>query len=477
MRIDILTVVPELLASPLNESILKRAQEKGLVEIHIHNIRDYTEDKHRTTDDYPFGGEAGMVMKIEPIYRCIEALKAEREYDEVIYTSPDGIRYDQHEANRLSTLDNLIILCGHYKGIDYRIREHLVTREISIGDYVLTGGELAACIIADSVIRIIPGAIGDEASALTDCFQDNLLAPPVYTRPAEFNGWKVPDVLLSGNFARIDRWKEEQAWERQAQTQRLIDVLMLVIPLLVSVACLIVAIILFLRYGREHKPSFDGEYWRDVPEKGTNPAVIARLIRWNKPDANDLTAVLMHLSNLGVVSISRESTIEERKILGDKERTVYRLGINPEKRATVELDSIDAKALDLVFDKIGVQYGSVTLDDIEAYAKDHAQSYVNSMELWQGTIGAEVDRRGFFEKAGESCKRAFQVAAAVLVVIGVGVGIIAENFMPLIGLVPGAIILLVFAHFMPRRSVEAVEIQARCDALKRWFKDLSLIHI
>lgn len=160
MRIDILTVVPELLASPLNESILKRAQEKGLVEIHIHNIRDYTEDKHRTTDDYPFGGEAGMVMKIEPIYRCIEALKAEREYDEVIYTSPDGIRYDQHEANRLSTLDNLIILCGHYKGIDYRIREHLVTREISIGDYVLTGGELAACIIADSVIRIIPGAIG-----------------------------------------------------------------------------------------------------------------------------------------------------------------------------------------------------------------------------------------------------------------------------------------------------------------------------
>ena len=163
MRIDILTVVPELLASPLNESILKRAQEKGLVEIHIHNIRDYTEDKHRTTDDYPFGGEAGMVMKIEPIYRCIEALKAEREYDEVIYTSPDGIRYDQHEANRLSTLDNLIILCGHYKGIDYRIREHLVTREISIGDYVLTGGELAACIIADSVIRIIPGAIGDEA--------------------------------------------------------------------------------------------------------------------------------------------------------------------------------------------------------------------------------------------------------------------------------------------------------------------------
>mgnify|MGYP000202087110 CR=1 FL=1 len=211
MRIDILTVVPELLASPLNESILKRAQEKGLVEIHIHNIRDYTEDKHRTTDDYPFGGEAGMVMKIEPIYRCIEALKAEREYDEVIYTSPDGIRYDQHEANRLSTLDNLIILCGHYKGIDHRIREHLITRELSIGDYVLTGGELAACVIADSVVRILPGAIGDEASALTDCFQDDLLAPPVYTRPAEFRGWRVPDVLLSGNFAEIDRWHDQQA--------------------------------------------------------------------------------------------------------------------------------------------------------------------------------------------------------------------------------------------------------------------------
>ena len=214
MRIDILTVVPELLQSPLNESILKRAQQKGLVEIHIHNIRDYTFDKHRQVDDYPFGGEAGMVMKPEPIFRCVEALQAERSYDEIIYTSPDGVRYDQHEANRLSTLENIVILCGHYKGIDYRVREHLITREISIGDYVLTGGELAAAIIADSVIRIIPGAIGDEASALTDCFQDNLLAPPVYTRPAEFNGWKVPDVLLSGNFAQIDRWKEQQAWER-----------------------------------------------------------------------------------------------------------------------------------------------------------------------------------------------------------------------------------------------------------------------
>ena len=214
MRIDILTVVPELLASPLNESILKRAQEKGLAEIVVHNIRDYTYDKHHQVDDYPFGGEAGMVMKPEPIFRCIEALKSQRDYDEIIYTSPDGIRYDQHEANRLSTLENIIILCGHYKGIDHRIREHLITREISIGDYVLTGGELAAAIIADSVVRILPGAIGDEASALTDCFQDNLLASPVYTRPAEFNGWTVPEVLLSGHAGNIRKWQEEQSLER-----------------------------------------------------------------------------------------------------------------------------------------------------------------------------------------------------------------------------------------------------------------------
>ena len=214
MRIDIITVVPELLASPLNESILKRAQESGHAEIYVHNLRDYTDDKRRTIDDYPFGGEAGMVMKIEPVYRCIEKLKAERDYDEIIFTSPDGITYNQHEANRLSLMKNIIILCGHYKGIDYRIREHLITREISIGDYVLTGGELAACVIADSVVRIIPGAIGDEGSALTDCFQDNLLAPPVYTRPAEFNGWKVPEVLLSGNFAQIEKWQDEQAYSR-----------------------------------------------------------------------------------------------------------------------------------------------------------------------------------------------------------------------------------------------------------------------
>ncbi|MBR6496188.1 MAG: tRNA (guanosine(37)-N1)-methyltransferase TrmD [Rikenellaceae bacterium] len=214
MRIDILTLVPELLHSPLNESILKRAQQKGLVEIHIHNIRDWTVDKHRTTDDYPFGGEAGMVMKIEPIYRCITELCSQRHYDEIIYTSPDGARFDQHEANRLSTLENIIILCGHYKGVDYRVREHLITKEISIGDFVMTGGELAAAVMADSVVRLLPGAIGDEASALTDCFQDNLLAPPVYTRPSDFNGWKVPEVLTSGNFAEIERWQETQSFER-----------------------------------------------------------------------------------------------------------------------------------------------------------------------------------------------------------------------------------------------------------------------
>ncbi|MBE6201381.1 MAG: tRNA (guanosine(37)-N1)-methyltransferase TrmD [Tidjanibacter sp.] len=214
MRIDILTVVPELLTSPLNQSILRRAQEKGLAEIVVHNIRDYTLSKHGQVDDYPFGGEAGMVMMIEPVYRLIEKLKSERHYDEIIFTSPDGITYNQQEANRLSTLGNIIILCGHYKGIDYRIREHLITREISVGDYVLTGGELAAAIIADSVVRLLPGAIGDEESALTDSFQDNLLAPPIYTRPAEFNGWKVPEVLLSGNFAKIEAWREEQAYER-----------------------------------------------------------------------------------------------------------------------------------------------------------------------------------------------------------------------------------------------------------------------
>ncbi|MBQ7041551.1 MAG: tRNA (guanosine(37)-N1)-methyltransferase TrmD [Muribaculaceae bacterium] len=214
MRIDILTVLPEMLGSPLGCSILKRAQNKGLAEIVVHNLRDYTTNKHRKVDDYPFGGEAGMVMQIEPIDRAISLLKSQRNYDEVIFTTPDGETFNQSMANSLSMLDNIIILCGHYKGIDYRIREHLITKEITIGDYVLTGGELPAAIIADAIVRLIPGAIGDEQSALSDSFQDNLLAPPVYTRPAEYNGWRVPDILLSGHQARIDEWKHEQALDR-----------------------------------------------------------------------------------------------------------------------------------------------------------------------------------------------------------------------------------------------------------------------
>mgnify|MGYP005951796393 FL=1 len=214
MRIDILTVLPEMFDSPLNCSILKRAQTKGLAEFHVHNLRDYTTNKHRKVDDYPFGGEAGMVMQVEPVDRCIAALKAEREYDEVIFTSPDGDLLDQHMANSMSLLNNIIILCGHYKGVDYRIREHLITREISIGDYVLTGGELPAIIISDAIVRLIPGVLGDEQSALSDSFQDNLLAAPDYTRPADYNGWRVPDILLSGHEARIAEWRHEQALER-----------------------------------------------------------------------------------------------------------------------------------------------------------------------------------------------------------------------------------------------------------------------
>ena len=214
MRIDILTVLPEMLEGPISCSILKRARDKGLAEIVVHNLREYTTNKHRKVDDYPCGGEAGRVMQIEPVDRCIEALKAERSYDEVIYTSPDGETFNQPMANAMSLLDNIIILCGHYKGVDYRIREHLITREISIGDYVLTGGEIPAVAIADAVVRLIPGVIGDEQSALSDSFQDNLLAPPVYTRPAEYKGWKVPDVLLSGHNARIEEWRHEQALER-----------------------------------------------------------------------------------------------------------------------------------------------------------------------------------------------------------------------------------------------------------------------
>ena len=214
MRIDIITVLPELLDGPLNNSILKRAQDKGLAEIVVHNLRDFTLDKHRRVDDYPFGGEAGMVMQIEPVDRAISYLKSQRDYDEVIFTSPDGDLFDQPMANSLSMLNNIIILCGHYKGIDYRIREHLITREISIGDYVLTGGEMPAAIIADAIVRLIPGAIGDEQSALSDSFQGNLWAPPVYTRPAGYKGWRVPDVLLSGHQRKIDEWKHEQAVER-----------------------------------------------------------------------------------------------------------------------------------------------------------------------------------------------------------------------------------------------------------------------
>lgn len=214
MRIDILTVLPEMFESPLNCSILKRARNKGLVEFGIHNLRDYSTNKHRKVDDYPFGGEAGMVMQIEPIDRCIADLKSQREYDEVIFTSPDGELFDQPMANSMSMLNNIIILCGHYKGIDYRIREHLITREISVGDYVLTGGELPAIIISDAIVRLIPGALGDEQSALSDSFQDNLLAPPVYTRPAEYNGWRVPDILLSGHEAKIAQWRHEQSLAR-----------------------------------------------------------------------------------------------------------------------------------------------------------------------------------------------------------------------------------------------------------------------
>ncbi|MDU1889110.1 MAG: tRNA (guanosine(37)-N1)-methyltransferase TrmD [Dysgonomonas sp.] len=218
MRIDIISVLPEIFTGLIDCSILKRAQDKNLAEIVIHNLREYSTNKHRKIDDYPFGGEAGMVMQIEPIDNAISALKQQREYDEIIYTSPDGELFNQKIANQMSSYENIIILCGHYKGIDYRIREHLITREISIGDYVLTGGELAAAVMTDAIVRLIPGAIGDEQSALSDSFQDNLLAPPVYTRPAEYKGWKVPDILLSGHQAKIDDWKLQQAMER---TERL----------------------------------------------------------------------------------------------------------------------------------------------------------------------------------------------------------------------------------------------------------------
>ena len=214
MRIEIITVVPEILEGPLSASILGRVQKNGLLELHIHNLRDYSTNKWKRVDDYPFGGEAGMILQVEPIERAINELKSQRHYDEVIFTSPDGETFNQGIANEMSLLGNIIILCGHYKGIDYRVREHLITREISIGDYVLTGGELAAAVMTDAIARLIPGAIGDAESALSDTFQDNLLAPPIYTRPADYKGWKVPDVLLSGHAAKIEAWKMEQALER-----------------------------------------------------------------------------------------------------------------------------------------------------------------------------------------------------------------------------------------------------------------------
>lgn len=214
MHIDILTCLPGLLESPFSDSILKRAIQKGLVTVAIHNLREYTTDKHRTTDDYAFGGGAGMVMMIEPIDRCINHLKSSRAYDEVIYMSPDGEKFSQKMANRLSLSQNLIFLCGHYKGVDERVREHLITREISLGDYVLSGGELAAAVVSDAIIRLIPGVLNDETSALTDSFQDDLVSPPVYTRPANYQGWEVPPVLLSGNQAKIEAWKHAEAIKR-----------------------------------------------------------------------------------------------------------------------------------------------------------------------------------------------------------------------------------------------------------------------
>ena len=218
MRIDIITVLPELLKSPFEASILKRAIEKGIVEVHMHNLRDYTDLSYNQIDDYQFGGGAGMVLMIEPIDKCISALKQRRDYDEIIYMTPDGETLNQKIANSMSLLNNIIILCGHYKGVDQRVRDAFITREISIGDYVLSGGELGAAVLCDTIIRLIPGVLSNETSALTDTFQDNLLAPPVYTRPAEYKGMKVPEILLSGNFPKIEKWREDQAQER---TERL----------------------------------------------------------------------------------------------------------------------------------------------------------------------------------------------------------------------------------------------------------------
>lgn len=277
---------------------------------------------------------------------------------------------------------------------------------------------------------------------------------------------------------------EEQQWQQQTQMQRIIDVLLLVVPLLISLACIIAAIFLFLRYGREHKPSFDGEYWRDVPAKGLNPAVIARIWRWNKHDANDLTAVLMHLSNLGAVRITSEKVVEERKILRDKEHVIYRLALDPERLASVELDEVDQGAVYIVFEQIGstlggsageAVYPAISFEDIAAYADENAQEYVNALERWQGKLDVIVDKRGFFERTGERLRGAFVIAGVILIALGIGSVALFENLLPLIGLLPGAIALLVFSIFMPRRSQEAVDIQARCEALKRWFKGFTAL--
>ena len=214
MRIDVIAVIPELLDGPFRHSIMKRAHQRGLLEVHVHDLKDFGLGKHHQIDDYAYGGEAGMVMKPEPVFACVESLQKQRNYDEIIFMTPDGRQYNQSLANRLSLYDHLIVLCGHYKGLDERVREHLITMEISIGDYVLSGGELAAAVVVDSIGRLIPGVLNDETSALTDSFQDQLLAPPVYTRPAEFRGWKVPDILRSGDFPKIEKWREDQAFER-----------------------------------------------------------------------------------------------------------------------------------------------------------------------------------------------------------------------------------------------------------------------
>lgn len=224
MHIDIITCLPRLIESPFNDSILKRAQSKGIVKVNIIDLRDYTTDKHKSVDDYAYGGGAGMVMMIEPIDRCLTELRSKRTYDDIIYMSPDGELFEQKIANQLSLQKNLVLLCGHYKGVDERVREHLITREISIGDYVLSGGELAAAVVADAIVRLIPGVLSDETSALTDSFQDNLVAPPVYTRPADYNGWRVPDVLLSGHEAKIEAWRYEKSIERtQKRRPELLD--------------------------------------------------------------------------------------------------------------------------------------------------------------------------------------------------------------------------------------------------------------